>query len=320
MINKVEKIQISTNFPIGPVNVYLIYGQKLTLIDTGPKTKQAWHELNNGLQKHGLSIYDIEQIILTHHHNDHIGLLEWIIERHPIPIMAHEQAQPYLYKIEDYMVWSEVFFRSLYIEFGVPVDLVARLIDRKKKLNPRLNIKLTKTLRENEVIPGLSDWQVIETKGHSQDHISLHCPLDRLLICGDHVVQGKTTGVFLEAPNRGEERAKPLIQYKENLERCLKIPVELTLPGHGPVIHKLKEVIHEQLNRIENRMIRVKKVLEKESRTGFEIIQEMYPTRYQKLVGLLIPEILGVLDLLQERGEVKIETKNGINTYHLVNI
>lgn len=59
MVQRIEKIELTTNFPIGPVNVYLVFGEKLTLIDAGIKTEQAWKELNNGLYHIGLTLDDI---------------------------------------------------------------------------------------------------------------------------------------------------------------------------------------------------------------------------------------------------------------------
>lgn len=42
----------------------------------------------NALSHLGLSIHDIDQIVLTHHHTDHTGLLNRVLDRHPIPVYA----------------------------------------------------------------------------------------------------------------------------------------------------------------------------------------------------------------------------------------
>ena len=71
---KIIAITLPTPFYIGPVNVYLIKEDPVTLIDTGPKTKETVDALRAGLRHAGLSISDIRRIVLTHTHEDHCGL------------------------------------------------------------------------------------------------------------------------------------------------------------------------------------------------------------------------------------------------------
>src|SRR2546422_1180536 len=71
---KIIPIPLPTPFYIGAVNVYLIKEDPITLIDTGPKTKETVDVLRAGLQNAGISISDIRRIVLTHAHEDHCGL------------------------------------------------------------------------------------------------------------------------------------------------------------------------------------------------------------------------------------------------------
>lgn len=59
----------------GEINLYVIAGDPLTVIDTGIGTPEAPAAVEAGLKEHGLSIEAIEQIVLTHKHADHIGLV-----------------------------------------------------------------------------------------------------------------------------------------------------------------------------------------------------------------------------------------------------
>src|SRR2546426_1795701 len=71
---KIVPISLPTPFYIGPVNVYLIAEDPITLIDTGPKTKEAVDALRAALHSAGLTVGDIRRILLTHAHEDHCGL------------------------------------------------------------------------------------------------------------------------------------------------------------------------------------------------------------------------------------------------------
>src|SRR5213075_1708368 len=67
-------ISLPTPFYVGPVNVYLVAEEPVTLIDTGPKTKEALASLKEGLRRARLRVSDIRRIVLTHAHEDHCGL------------------------------------------------------------------------------------------------------------------------------------------------------------------------------------------------------------------------------------------------------
>src|SRR3979409_252996 len=71
---RIIPISLPTPFYIGPVNVYLIAEDPITLIDTGPKTNEAAEALRAGLRSAGFLTADIRRIVLTHAHEDHCGL------------------------------------------------------------------------------------------------------------------------------------------------------------------------------------------------------------------------------------------------------
>src|ERR1700732_2205036 len=67
-------IELPTPFYVGPVNVYLIPDDPVTMIDTGPKTREATAALREGLLRERIRVSDIRRIVLTHSHEDHCGV------------------------------------------------------------------------------------------------------------------------------------------------------------------------------------------------------------------------------------------------------
>lgn len=56
-------------------------GDSWVLVDTGYAEDRAL--LERRLAEAGVAISDISHLILTHHHDDHAGLLNWLVARNP---------------------------------------------------------------------------------------------------------------------------------------------------------------------------------------------------------------------------------------------
>ncbi len=80
--------RIPTPFAVGRVNCYLLEDEPLTLIDTGPNSGKALDELQSQLGERGHSIDDLELVILTHQHIDHLGLVEIVVEHSGAEVAA----------------------------------------------------------------------------------------------------------------------------------------------------------------------------------------------------------------------------------------
>src|SRR4051812_30338568 len=80
---------------IGSVNTWLLRGDPLTLIDTGPCEDRALTTLEAGLRGVGVRLEDLELVLVTHHHLDHSGLASTIAARSGARIAAYERAAAY---------------------------------------------------------------------------------------------------------------------------------------------------------------------------------------------------------------------------------
>jgi len=87
---------IPTPFAVGRVNCYLIEDEPLTLVDTGPNSGKSLDELERALAVHDRRIEDLELIVLTHQHMDHVGLLEVLVRRSGAEVAALYLLGPYL--------------------------------------------------------------------------------------------------------------------------------------------------------------------------------------------------------------------------------
>ena len=87
---------IPTPFLVGRVNCYLIEDDPLTLVDTGPNSGTSLDALEHALAEHGRRVEDLELIVLTHQHIDHIGLAGILVERSGAEVCALDVLAPWL--------------------------------------------------------------------------------------------------------------------------------------------------------------------------------------------------------------------------------
>ena len=115
---RVIPISVPTPFYVGPVNVYLIAEEPLTIIDTGPKTKEAIQALRAGLRAAGFLVSDIRRIVLTHAHEDHCGLARAVRdEAKNAEVLVHEWETGHRHSRLEYEE-----HRQLLVRAGVPKD------------------------------------------------------------------------------------------------------------------------------------------------------------------------------------------------------
>ena len=92
----IHRLAIPTPFAVGRVNCYLIDDEPLTLVDAGPNSGRALDELQRALEAHGKAIEDLELVIVTHQHIDHIGLVEIVASRSGAEVAAIDAAVPFI--------------------------------------------------------------------------------------------------------------------------------------------------------------------------------------------------------------------------------
>src|SRR5258705_7477844 len=83
-------LPVPTPFAVGRVNCYLVEDDPLTLVDAGPNSATSLTALEAALAEHGRRIEDLERIVITHQHIDHIGLVAILADRSAAEVCALE--------------------------------------------------------------------------------------------------------------------------------------------------------------------------------------------------------------------------------------
>ncbi|RST73750.1 MBL fold metallo-hydrolase [Siminovitchia acidinfaciens] len=299
MDEKIFKLVLPTPFAVGDVNVYLVKGDTLTLIDAGVKTEEAWDAFQKQLKEIGFEPRDIEQVVLTHHHPDHVGLLELMPEE--IPVYGHPYVRPWLEKDKSFFEGYDQFYSQLFTEFGMEGDFERMLAALKAPLRFSAKRALTYEIEEGDVVPGLENWTVFETPGHAQSHLAFYREEDGVLIAGDHILATISSNPLLEPSiHPGNKRPKPQLQYNESLRKMLDVDISKVYTGHGAEVKKAHELIERRLTRQHDRAMQVREILKEQPVTTFELTKILFPAVYEKQLGLTLSETTAQLDYLLE--------------------
>lgn len=313
----ISQLTLPTPFAVGDVHVYVLKGDILSIVDAGVKTRQAWEALTTQLKQIGYRPSDIEQIILTHHHPDHIGLTEQFPNAQYIA--AEPSVNTWLTRDQEYLEHYRRFFEQYFVASGIPKIFYQALDKLEATMDFAGRGEVTTPLVEGDRLPGHPEWEVIETKGHAQSHLSFLRDRDHLLIGGDHLLEHISSNPIIEPPKIGktiEDRPKPMIQYRKNLQKCVDINVNKVLPGHGKIVENPQQLILSRLTKQEERANIVYEFLQQSVMlTPFEICKKLFPHQYKKQIDLTMSETFGQLDYLESLRRIIKRKKDGIIVY-----
>ncbi|WP_227937992.1 MBL fold metallo-hydrolase [Alkalihalobacillus deserti] len=311
----IHQLTIPTPFPVGPVHSYLISSDTLTLVDTGPLTIEGKTSLVSQLDTLGYRIDDIEQVILTHHHPDHVGLAGLFKSA---VLIGHRFLRPWLRKEEKFFQKYKMFFDEFYHAHGFPRPVIDKVLQSGQKYMDLIEkTDLDVIVSHGDNVPGLKGWRVLEVPGHAQNHIMIVRTEDHTAIGADVLLGSISSNALLEAPmEEGKERPKTLLQYRETLLLVHDLNLNILMPGHGEMIKNVNELIGQRLQEHITRANVIKNLLADNRWSAHEISFQLFKEKHRKQAELTFSETFGHLDLLVELGDISVTKEDGLFLFH----
>jgi glyoxylase-like metal-dependent hydrolase (beta-lactamase superfamily II) len=314
-------LRIPTPFAVGRVNCYLIEDEPLTLVDTGPNSGKALDELQSQLAAHGHSIEDIELVIVTHQHIDHLGLVEIVVQRSGAEVAALGIAAERLANFDEDAEAEDRFAVELMLRNGIPEEVTAALRSVSRSFRGwGSHVTVTKPLADGQTLPFAGRLlQAIHRPGHSPSDTVFWDEERKVLIAADHLIAHISSNPLISRPLDGsDKRPQALVTYIESMRRTREMPAEIVLSGHGEPITDHVALIDDRIAKHDRRKEKIYKLIAEQPRSGYELAQAIWGNVAVTQAFLTLSEVIGHADLLVNEGRVREVEDGDVVRYELV--
>ena len=311
----IHQLRIPTPFAVGRVNCYLIEDEPLTLVDTGPNSGKALDELTSQLGALGHGIEELELVILTHQHIDHLGLVEIIAGHSGAEVAAIDVAVERLANFGQDAEREDAFGAELMLRHGIPENVVYALQAVSRSFRGwGAHAHVTRPLHDGEVMQFRDrSLKVLHRPGHSPSDTIFWDEERRILLAADHLIAHISSNPLISRPLDGSaERTKALAVYLESMRRTRELPAEVVLSGHGDPITDHVALIDDRLAKHERRKEKIFRLIEADPRSAYDLAQAIWGNVAVTQAFLTLSEILGHVDLLLDEGRVIEEVSDEI--------
>ena len=300
--------------PIGFTHAYVIESSDGPyLVDTGWNADVAWDDLTRGLVELGTRVEDVQGVIVTHHHPDHLGLVGRVREASGCWVGMHDADTALVERHRALLSDDPEVFRRDTAEQLIAAGATDCDAEDAQKASSALKMPMPelpdRSLSSSVIRLGDRAVELVHTPGHTPGHLCLR--VDGRLLTGDHLL--KTISSHVGLYGFEEDSGDPLGDFFGSLRLLTGAePVEV-LPAHRARFTGVDARVEELLHHHEERLADIKEHLAPGPMSPWELCRVLTWNRpWDELPRMMLraalAETMAHVRHLQLQGLVTVDT------------
>ena len=311
----VHRIEFSIEWPPWTAAAYLVARDEPILVDAGVPGESGEEELRDGLAAHGYAPADVDHLLLTHPHSDHLGQVPTLRDA-GTTVYAAEATLDRLRRSEGDL---EAGVRAAAREAGLDEAGVDREVDRaldslrrNRRLLPPEEVDVALSFGESFDAGGLS-LTPLHTPGHQAEHLAFAADLgdERALFSGDVLVEPFRAAALNVGLDRGADEA--VGDFYRAYDRLADREFDRVYPGHGPVFETYGAVLDATRERLDDTVADVSAALATAQPASPVDVTEARGKRLDPPAAML--DTVGALGYLDDEGAATHAVEDGVRRY-----
>jgi glyoxylase-like metal-dependent hydrolase (beta-lactamase superfamily II) len=247
-------------------------------------------------------VQDLELVLATHHHLDHVGLAAAIQRASGATVAVLDGVADYVAGYHDHIEADREYSLRLMTAHGVPDDVIdagEQFWDFVRTNSAPFDAD--RRLADGDRIrAGGRDLEVIARPGHSPTDTLFVDTSGALAFVGDHLLAGISSNTEISPVTAADgQRPRPRTEYLRNLSKTAGMPVGTLLTGHGVPVNTAPALVELRLAEHRRRAARIAAILLREPQSAYRIAEQLWPEHTVREQALLVVwEVLGHLELL----------------------
>lgn len=316
-----HRVELESGYVVGSVNAWLVDGDPFTLVDAGSRLPGAIERLEAACAALGRTVEQIEQLVLTHHHVDHVGLAAEVAERSGATVVALARTADYLADWDAQVARDVAFARAALRLHGFPAAVAEETGERlRAEADWAGAVRVDRRLAVGDVVAiGSGRFEVLHRPGHSETDTVFLDAEHGVAISGDHLMRDHASMAMFDRPIGATSRyaaeaarCERLLAYRDSLAASRDDLDGLMIPGHGEPFERPREEIGRHLAAQDEQAREVLGLFGAgETVSARAVAERLWPRTAFRWPFLSASTILGVLGRLAAEGRLTAVALDG---------
>lgn len=310
----IHRLELDVEWEPGHVCAYLVEADEPVLIDAGVPGEDGREDMARALDEVGYGFGDVEHVVITHPHLDHVGTVPALLEEGDPTVYAPEGIGPF-YDVEGRLDDAERHARLAGVSGGMLDQALERWRDGLERNRDSLPPdRIDRTIAGGDrVTIGPLDLEALHTPGHQLHHLCFFTEGDDpLLFSGDALVSTFRARIY--QVGFGDGMFGAVSAYYDSYDRLRDRTATRVYPGHGPEFDDYDAAIERGEESLDDLVADVAAALDdRDEATAIQIAM----TRFDdpEMVQSALFDTIAALGYLEQQGRASSRVDDGARVF-----